>query len=439
MPPASAPPSDGRRVLITGMFDMANYGDLMFPLIAQQRLAAAGVEVVAVAPRGGPPPLPGALPALGLAEMFETERRVDAVMIGGGYIVHTFPFTFIEDYDAGAVTDWGGAGLWLGATLAGALRDVPVVWNAPGVPFPLRASQAETVAAALRAADAVSLRDRGSADLIGAPTDVEIAIVPDTVADLPRLWPRRQLEASFSALIARKGGTAEDRHVTIHLRRRSVAGVPLAEIAAEIDRFAAATTLVPILLAVGESHDDPTLARSISALITTRHLLLDDPLDLREITAALAFASLYVGASLHGYVASAAYGVPAVLLARPSYRKFGGFLEHTGRATDLARDWPGAFSRALARLGEPGVVFPASLHERLDAHWQRIATIVATGGVKSDARSALVAEARRRAGPDADAAALVRALAAGPVPGGVDGPAAASQPGGTISSMRKKA
>jgi polysaccharide pyruvyl transferase WcaK-like protein len=432
MPPDGPSDADGRRVFITGMFDMANYGDLLFPLIAQQRLAAAGVEVVAVAPRGGPPPVPGALPSLGLAEMFESDGRVDAVMIGGGYIVHTFPLTFIEDYDAGGVTDWGGAGLWLGATLAGALHDVPVVWNAPGVPFPLRRSQADAVAAALRAADYVSLRDRGAADLIGAPGDVEVTIVPDTVADLPSLWPRRQLEADFAGLIARKGGRPEDRHVTIHLRRRSVAGVPLAAIAAEIDRFAATTGLVPLLVAVGESHDDPALARAISPLLATRHMLLDDPRDLREITAALAFAALYVGASLHGYVASAAYGVPGVLVARPSYRKFGGFLEHTGRATDLARDWPGAFARAVVRLDEGGVVFPAGLSERLDAHWQRIAAIITGGGEKTSARRTFLEEARLRGGADADGAALVRALAAAAPSDSTDEAGSASRPGETM-------
>lgn len=429
MPAASASASHGRRVFITGMFDMANYGDLLFPLIAAERLAAAGIEVVAVSPRGGPPPVPGALPSLGLTEMFDERRPVDAVLIGGGYMVHTFPLTFIEDYDAGAVTDWGGAGLWLGATLAAALRDVPVLWNAPGVPFPLRRSQADAVAAALRAADYVSLRDRGSADLLGAPADVAIDIVPDTVADLPRLWTRRQLEAPFARLIARKGGEAGDRHVAIHLRRRSVAGVPLADIAAEIDRFAAATGLVPLLVAVGESHDDPALARAISPLIAARHILLDDPLDLAEITAALAGAALYVGASLHGYVASAAYGVPAVLLARPSYRKFGGFLAHTGRASDLARDWPGAFARARSRLAEGAVAFPASLHERLEAHWRRIAAVVSSGGDKAAARRAFLAEARRRVAADGDAAtdpaALVRALAATERFNAADAPVAA--------------
>jgi polysaccharide pyruvyl transferase WcaK-like protein len=401
-----------RRVLVTGMFDMANYGDLLFPLIAQERLAAEGVEVVAVAPRGGPPPIGGALPSLGLTELFDEGGSADAVLIGGGYIVHTFPLTFIEDYDAGAATDWGGAGLWLGATLAGAMRDVPVLWNAPGVPFPPRPSQADAIAAALRAADYVSLRDRGAADLLAAPADIDVAIVPDTVADVPRLWPRRALEADFARLVARKGGGADDRHVAIHLRRRSVAGVPLADIAAEIDGFAAATGLVPLLVAVGESHDDPALARALSPLIRARHVVLDDPLHLREITAALAFAALYVGASLHGYVASTAYGVPGVLVARPSYRKFGGFLEHTGRAGDLVRDWSGAFGRAGARLAEgPGHAYPARLHSELDVHWRRIAEVIASGGAKAAARRAFLAEARRRAGPGADAADLVRAVA----------------------------
>lgn len=411
---ASSPGSGPRRVLVTGMFDMANYGDLLFPLIAQHRLADAGIEVTAVAPRASEPPVRDALAPISLRRLFADDVHADAVMVGGGYIVHTFPLTFIEDYDAGEATDWAGAGLWLGATLAAGVRDVPMLWNAPGVPFPMRPSQAGIVADALRAADYVSLRDRGSAELLSAPADVDVAIVPDTVADLPRLWSRQRLEAQFARLIARKGGAADDRHVCIHLRRRSVAGIPLADIAAEIDRFAAATGLVPLIVAVGHSHDDPALARTISPLISTPHIVLDDPLGLEEITAALAFAALYVGASLHGYIVSAAYGVPAVLLGRPSYRKFGGFLEHTGRSADLARDWPGAFARALARLQEgPGTRLPASVGGALDEHWRRIAGVITAGGTRSAARRAFVAEAHRRAGATRDPGAMVRALAAG--------------------------
>ncbi len=71
--------------------------------------------------------------------------------------------------------------------------------------------------------------------------------------------------------------------------------------------------------------------------MTGPHVLLDDPLGLREIAAAIADAALYVGASFHGYVTAAVYDVPGVMVARPAFRKFGGFLRQTGRMQDLAR------------------------------------------------------------------------------------------------------
>jgi hypothetical protein len=85
---------------------------------------------------------------------------------------------------------------------------------------------------------------------------------------------------------------------------------------------------------------------------------------------------MYVGASLHGYVAAAAYGVPAILVALPSYRKFQGYLDHIGRGEDLARDWHAAFDMAAGRVGEAHADrIPSRVHSALDRHWARLAGV----------------------------------------------------------------
>jgi hypothetical protein len=133
-------------------------------------------------------------------------------------------------------------------------------------------------------------------------------------------------------------------------------------------------------------------------------LLLDDPISLREMTSVFAHGAIYVGASLHGYIVSSAYDTPAVLVARPAYQKFSGFLEHTGRMQDLANDWPGALEVAALRAHEPpSRRIPAAVLAALDGHWESIRAAFAAPQMHRDARRdfalALLRSALRTEGP----------------------------------------
>ena len=225
---------------------------------------------------------------------------------------------------------------------------------------------------ALRAASYFSLRDRGAAELLSPPVDLPLAIVPDTIAGIGALWSRQQLEAAYRGFLERKVADRTARYMTLHLRDRSVAGLDMAVLAAKIDAFAQTNELIPLLVAVGRNHDDPRTANRLAKHLKQPHVLLDDPLSLCEMTAVFAQSALYIGASLHGYVACVAHQVPSVLVARPAYRKFAGFLEHTGRSEDMARDWDAALEKAAAKPAGAAPPISAEVLARLDEHWARI-------------------------------------------------------------------
>lgn len=375
-------------VFVSGMCDLRNYGDLLFPLLAQRRLGELGYRTVPVAPTAGRGAIEDALETVAIRDMLDPATPVAGVVVGGGYIVHANSLEFLEEYETQGTGSWSGAGLWLGATLAACLHDVPIAWNAPGVPHPFSARQHGLIDAALRASDHVAVRDMGSARLLQAPQDITVRIVPDTAAELPRLWPRPSLAGHYRALLQRKGIAPEARLMAIHVRNRSMAGLPPAALGAQLGAFARAHGLLPMLVAVGRSHDDAAVARGLAPYLGMTHLLLDDPLSLREITAALAYSALYLGASLHGYIVSAAYDVPGVLLARPAYQKFGGFLEHTGRRQDLARSWDEAFRIGAERAREPAMRrVPASVTAAIDAHWGAIDAALRDAGSRSGERA----------------------------------------------------
>ncbi len=378
-----------RRLYIAGVFDLPNYGDLLFPLIARWRLASAGLDVIPVAPTSRAPDWEDTMVPVGVATMLT--EPADAVLIGGGYTINVHPLEF-DEYAEGGTSDWAMAGLWLGATMAGALHDAPVLWNAPGVPHPHGRRIRPLVDAALAAAGYVSVRDRGGAELLAAPASVDVSIVPDTIADLATMWPKDSLSEIFHALMKRKNADPSGRYLALHLRDRSVAGLSMADLATRVDRFASEHGVIPLLVAVGRSHDDPATVRGLARHLRVPHILFDDPRGLREITAALAHSATYIGASLHGYIASSAYGVPGVLVARPAYRKFAGFLEHTERLEDLARTWEQAFDIGAARAREErSVRIPGNVLAALDAHWTRIRTAIEQPAAKRSERRAFLA------------------------------------------------
>jgi polysaccharide pyruvyl transferase WcaK-like protein len=378
-----------RRVFLTGTFDVKNFGDLLYPLIARERLSRIGVDVVAVSPTGAEAGLADAMPSIGLQEMFAGEIEVNGIVVGGGYVIHTHNMRFLDEYRS--CGDFAVPGLWLGAALAASVRDVPLVWNAPGVPHPFAASQRVLVDAAVRAADYLAVRDRESLTLLGADTDLYAGVVPDSVAAIAELWSPAALEPAFKRLIQRKLADPAARHFVLHVRKASLGGMSPADAAALVDDFTRAHHLCPVLVAIGQSLDDDSLARTIARHLRTKHVVLDDPVSLTEIAAAIAHSCLYVGASLHGYVAAAAYGIPAVAVALPFPRKFKGFVDHTGRQKDLAQNWREAFATAAIRMAEQDKPrIPASVFAALDGHWSRIGEALADSGRNRPNRQAFL-------------------------------------------------
>ena len=371
---------------------MRNFGDLMFPVLARERLAPHGFRLTAFAPTGSDPGL-GLEAPRPIAELFTSDPALDGILIGGGYIIHTQPVSRIVHL-VGQDTAAGRSELvdcWAGATLWAALRGLPIAWNAPGVPFPFATGQLPAVAAVAGAADYLSVRDQSSAGLLDPDGKLAPAIVPDPIAEIARFWPRSRLAAAEAAFRARVGLAPEAAILALHIRDRSLSGYGADKLGQRIGEFATAHKLVPVLLALGQAHDDGATAREVARHIASPHIVLEDPPSLMEIAAVTAAARLYIGASLHGYIAATSYGVPAALIARPAYGKFAGYVAHAGWPGDLCRDWDAGLAQASALLaGPPQRPLPDRIGNSLDDHWTAIAAALAAGTERRAARTEFV-------------------------------------------------
>lgn len=371
----------GPPALIVGTFDVDNYGDLLFPLVAAHELGQHGLAVQSVSPTAGQvPALTDAPRPISLTDMLGATGPACGILIGGGNIVHNADATVLREYAQAGLARWAYAGLWMGASLAGALRDLPVIWNAPGAPFPFGgAGRRALIAMALRAASRLCVRDPGSAAFLAQTGVGEVPVVPDTVLGLARVWPRQPLLADHAALLARHGIAPGTRTLAIHVRSRTADGAPPVE-AATIEAFAAAHGLMPLVIAIGRSLGDGVPARSLCRGFTGRHICLDAPTSLRETAAAIGGSAAYVGASMHGYITACAYDVPGVMVVRPAHRKFGGLVAQLGRPQDLARDWPSGLAALAQGLAAPVVPrIPDAIHQALSAHWAETARLLHSG------------------------------------------------------------
>jgi len=121
------------RIGIFGTFDVQNYGDLLFPIIAELELSRrlGRIELIpfsyhAKSSEDWPYDVES------LAELPRMASDLDAILIGGGFIVRFDKF-IAPGYGPPATWIHHPTGYWLGPALVGVQHGVPVIWNAPGM------------------------------------------------------------------------------------------------------------------------------------------------------------------------------------------------------------------------------------------------------------------------------------------------------------------
>ncbi|THK34627.1 polysaccharide pyruvyl transferase family protein [Ensifer sp. MPMI2T] len=375
-----------------GTFDVANYGDLLFPLLLRKRLAQAPISNVS--PAGGAAVWTDCVPSVRFEDLLA--KPLQGLIIGGGNIIHTMPSKLREYEDAGVGLS-GYGDLWICSTLS-VDPSVPVIWNAPGVANRFETAFIDLVRRALQRTDYLSVRDAASRDcLLEIDPHLEVAVVPDTAWALPQLWEKAELDARFTSLLNRLGSDAAEPIITIHVNSRYMNDVPIEEVAATIDHLAATTHAKPLLIAIGPCHGDDIAAKRVAQFTSSRPLVLDKPESLEEIVAAISRSIFYIGSSMHGYITAASFGIPAIAVARGKL-KFDGLTELTNAPETLISSWADA-APAFAAIDKE--VLANKFHDvskrarkQLDDHWTRINRLLATKEVAGHADPAAFYRAR---------------------------------------------
>jgi hypothetical protein len=374
-----------RTVAHIGAFDLASYGDQLYPLVAAAELGRRldDVELLPFSPMGvvdtGDEPNAAAW-ALGHWSEERAARlaaQSSLVLCGGGEIVYGdgtlyTPFYGIDRRDASAL----GIDRWFIEVLGAAERSCPVAWHAPGVPAELDSATALRVRRAAEHRALVAVRDEASRQrLEAAGVEGEIEVVPDSALLMNRVLTPEALAAARERLRYAELLPPDGRVVVVQGNNTMT---PLAEeLARAFDEHAPDLQIVTI--SVSPCHGDQLFAEELRSRSTRRTWDVPVTASLEEVAATIAGADCYLGVSLHGAITAVAYGRPSVTYDPFGQAKLAGFAELAGIPGSRTGD-PVEAARLVARYGAGDGAAPSTrlpdLQRTLDAYFDRLAEMV---------------------------------------------------------------
>ncbi len=357
------------RVGITGTFDLANYGDLLFPIIAQAELSRrlGRVEVQAFSySRRTPPHWPYAVHSL--LDLPASMGSLDGLIVGGGHLIR-FDKAVARGYQAPPPLHHP-TGYWLTPALIALQHGVPLAWNAPGVHGDIPAWAQPLVQLAVGTSDYVAVRDEPSRLALrhlvpGTP----IALVPDSVFGVARLVDVARPSAELLRLHQTLGITRD--YVVVQATSRLAGFAGFARNHPDLFR-----DCPPVLVPIGSIHGDDTAALGSEL---PNALSLRTPVNPLLKAELIAYAAAAVGVSLHLSITALAFGVPVLRPADASGGKYEG-LDHFETVAYFPVDGPTDTHWYTTRLGRrpPSRTVETAVAE-LDAHWDSIAAVLARG------------------------------------------------------------
>jgi hypothetical protein len=357
------------KVAMVGTFDVANYGDLLLPLIAAHELGrrlGSSYEPTLYSYR----PMSGGWWPYGvrtLARLREEISQFELLLLGGGQLIR-FDRGFPDGYGPSDANVHHPLGLWLTPMLLAAAAGVPIAWNAPGVSADIPFWLDPLIAAGVAATGHLAVRDATSAELLrGRVSRAPARIVPDSGFGAARLLDR-DTARRFEELMQDLDG-ATDGYVLVQPSEelREFSGAIRTVISAARDRG----------LAVLEVPFSPVHGDRVGCLGALGETLSlpqwPDPLLLTELVAR---AEAVVAQSYHAGVVALSAGVPLYRPKSPPGWKYEA-LEVDG-VHMLGEGKRGEVSALSFGRAEP----TEAARERaaqLESHWDEVAAVARRG------------------------------------------------------------
>jgi len=354
-----------------GTFDVENYGDLLFPLIAEaeltERLGSVQLHRFSYH-RKTRPDWP--YPVTSLTELPRMAHKLDGVLIGGGFLIR-FDKLVAPGYGPTTPAIHHPTGYWLTPALIALQHGIPLIWNSPGMDCNDIPGWADPLMRLVFGNSRyIRVRDELSRAALARYIDKEpISVVPDTAFGISRLLDDQRPSAECNRL--REASGLSGPYIVV----QATPGLDwfLSFVKKHSQRLRQFRFLaLPIGPALGD--DEAILGDDVPGLVRLR--AWPHPLLLAEL---ISQAAGVVGRSYHLAITALTFGVPVFSSADLTLGKYTALsafetVYSLPGKTDIDLNW------FLTRLGKTTPTAAAgAAGDRLVKHWDRVAAVLNRG------------------------------------------------------------
>lgn len=364
-----------QQVGICGAFDLENFGDILFPMIAEaelrERLGSIDLHKYSYHQKSTPE---WPFQITSLTELPAIAYQLDGMILGGGDLIR-FDQHIVPGYFPPSPALPHPTGFWLTPILIAAQAGCSVIWNAPGVYLEIPRWAEPLVELAIHLSSYVNVRNHTSRlALLPFAGNTEIHVVPDSVFGIEKLV-----------------STEKPSEAYLHLRESIGLRKPYIVVQATsgLNRFIDLTEKHPhifadyqlLILPIGPILGDHVSIFNDCLPEAVRLTEQPNPLVTAEL---IGHASAVIGSSLHIGITALAFGVPVFRPGKTFNGKYAILADYNTVYTfdyiaEIDPDW---FAAKLGKAA-PSALVKETL-QQLSKHWDRVANILTNEGKNAD-------------------------------------------------------
>ena len=293
------------KIAFTGVFDLANYGDHLFPLIFNKIIEneEEQYEMYLFSPFSGRQAFDENIEVYSLFDLEKMHKMIgfDAIVVGGGEVIHLHSFKHMYENE---YIEYPIYNCWVIPSIVAKKNNILLLWNNPGIPFEFSNIYKRAAKTLMDEVDYLSVRNLFSLDSllkIGIQRE-KINLCPDTAFLLPKIYKESYLKKICKKLL----GENKEKYVVFQCNRLidenslNIAINALENLKKEGYQI--------VLLPLAYTNGDDIFESEINRKIGKRFYEFDRKLSLEEIISVLACCEMYIGVSFHGAITAYSYG-----------------------------------------------------------------------------------------------------------------------------------
>lgn len=358
-----------------GAFDFENFGDLLFTDVLERQLKRRIPidEILCFAPKKCKMPNRD-IEINSVIELEEVvkSRKIDAIIVGGGDLVHLHMFKTYMPHISQEWVQYEVLYMWVIPCIIAQKYQVPLLWNAPGVPLKFKEEEKKIVSYLFDSVDYISVRDYESKNELekALPSGI-VHVVPDTVLCIRDLITKEELTDLFNKL---QLPFSKKKYVFFQCKMPKTDS-NYEECINALRKIKQETGWEILLQPIGYSVGDEDVLEEFEKRAPGEFLYSPRHYNQYEILALIANAAMYIGTSLHGYITANSYRTRSIIVNICNYNKIIGFNKLIDNKSSIVDTMDKIFE-AYSKLEDTSEIVIQQRVNEISLHFDKLAEFI---------------------------------------------------------------